>query len=104
MALRKIEIDSQRPDFMEGVEIIKALAHSVRIRILELLRNGGEKSARQIAEALNIKAPNVRFHLHLLRDAGFIVSKQHAHNTHIYEWRYKLLNEGAVILLKGAKP
>lgn len=50
-------------------EFFKALAHPVRIRILEVLR-GGEKSVTELQQALNLDQSAVSQQLSILRAKG----------------------------------
>lgn len=55
----------------EKVELIRAIAHPTRIRILDKLREG-VKCVGDIEEFLDISQPNVSQHLSLLRRYGII--------------------------------
>ena len=52
-------------------EICSALAHPVRLQILDLL-SGGEKNSSQLLEVLEIPKANLSQHLSVLKDAGLI--------------------------------
>src|SRR3989338_8555073 len=54
---------------------LKALAHPVRLRILELLRQG-EQSVGQFAQALSVDQPTVSRHLGVLKQGGMVVARQ----------------------------
>lgn len=54
---------------------LKALAHPIRLEILEILCFG-EKSVGQLAQSLEIDQPTVSRHLAILKQGGLIVARQ----------------------------
>ena len=52
--------------------VMRALAHPLRIEIMEAMDDVGEATASEIAERLNQSVANASFHLRLLASAGFI--------------------------------
>jgi len=56
---------------LQRVEVLKTVAHPVRIRILEELLKG-VKCVRDFEDFLEISQPNVSQHLSLLRKQGLI--------------------------------
>lgn len=56
---------------MDKIELLKVIAHPVRIRLLEELAKG-VKCVSDLEEFLEISQPNVSQHLMLLRRAGVI--------------------------------
>lgn len=56
-------------------ELFKALGHPVRIRILELLREG-EQSVSDLSEALAIEMSTVSQHLAILRGKGLVSGRK----------------------------
>jgi DNA-binding transcriptional ArsR family regulator len=80
--------DSQRPDDAERLrqfkaEFFKALGHPLRIRVLELLRNG-PLSVTQIQEATGAPASSVSQQLGVLRSRNIVMTERHG-TTIIYE-------------------
>jgi DNA-binding transcriptional ArsR family regulator len=67
-----------------------ALGDPNRRAILELLRDG-DRSVRQLADALPISRPAVSRHLRLLKDAGLVVDEPSGTQR-----RYRLHDEGMV--------
>jgi DNA-binding transcriptional ArsR family regulator len=55
-----------------------ALADPTRVRIVELLADGGELPAGKIAEHFDMTRAGVSRHLRLLEDAGFLVVREEA--------------------------
>jgi ArsR family transcriptional regulator len=56
-------------------ELFKALGHPVRIRILELLREG-EQSVSSLSESLEIEMSTVSQHLAILRGRGLVSGRK----------------------------
>jgi DNA-binding transcriptional ArsR family regulator len=54
-------------------ERVRALAHPIRLALLELLENGAERTATQCAEAIGESVASCSFHLRILAKYGFIV-------------------------------
>ncbi len=55
--------------------LFKALGHPVRIRILELLREG-EQSVSSLAEAMEVEMSTVSQHLAILRGRGLVSGRK----------------------------
>lgn len=55
----------------EQIEILKALAHPIRLEILKILQKGA-LCAGKTNNMLSISQPNFSQHLKILRDAGLI--------------------------------
>ena len=72
-------------------EFFKALAHPVRIRILEVLVRG-ERSVQELQEALDLDQPIVSQHLAMLR-AKHIVTARKEGTTVWYTVRVPLMGE-----------
>ena len=72
-------------------ELFKALAHPVRIRILELLRDG-EKSVGQLQGGLGIAATSVSQQLAILRMKNLVDTRK-AGNLTYYRLRDPQVNE-----------
>jgi len=69
----------QLPDFKS--EFFKALAHPVRIRILDSLRDG-EKGVNELSELLRIEPPNVSQQLAILRMRNIVVGRKAGSNVY----------------------
>ncbi len=52
-------------------DILKALAHPTRVKILKYLSDG-EKCVKDIGQELNIPQPTVSQHINILKSAGII--------------------------------
>ena len=61
-------------------EFFKALAHPIRIRILDCLRNG-EKGVNELSEILQIEPANVSQQLAILRVRNIVVGRKSGSNV-----------------------
>ncbi|MBC7114440.1 MAG: hypothetical protein PWR13_980 [Archaeoglobi archaeon] len=78
----------------ERVRILKALAHPVRLRIVEFLRDG-EKCVCEIIPHLNADQPLVSQHLSVLRNAGILDFEKRGNRIF-----YRLSNEKILEILR----
>jgi ArsR family transcriptional regulator len=62
-------------------ELFKALAHPVRIRILELLRDG-ERTVSELQEDLDIEPSTVSQQLAVLRGRNLVVGRKEGTSVH----------------------
>jgi len=75
---------------------LRALAHPVRLQILDLLaRHAGQVCVCDLEGALPIKQPTVSHHLRLLREAGLIDSERHG------LWAYYFVKRDALAALRA---
>jgi len=72
-----------------AAEILRALAHPVRVEIVRLLGDG-ELCVKRLEEILGVPQPSVSQHLARLKYAGVIESERRGHLV-----CYRLLNRGA---------
>ena len=78
-------------------EFFKALAHPVRIHILDALRDG-EHSVNELKEILGIEAPNVSQQLAILRGKNLVNTRKEGNNVY-----YSIRDEAIFTLLDNAK-
>lgn len=83
-------------DFKKAAELLRALSHPVRLRIIELL-GGGEQCVKNLEELLGVSQSSVSQHLTRLRYAGLIESERKGHLV-----CYRLVRGGAARILKAA--
>lgn len=62
-------------------EFFKALAHPIRIHILDSLREG-ERSVNELRDILNIEAANVSQQLAILRNKNFVATRKDGNNVY----------------------
>jgi ArsR family transcriptional regulator len=79
--------DEERAE--RAAEILRALAHPVRVEIVRLLGEG-ELCVKRLEEILGVPQPSVSQHLARLRYAGIIESERRGHLV-----CYRLRHEGA---------
>ncbi len=75
----KISMQHQLPNFKS--EFFKALAHPIRIRILDSLRDG-EKGVNELSEILKIEPANVSQQLAILRTRNIVVGRKAGSNVY----------------------
>lgn len=73
---------------------LKVLAHPLRLRILELLRQR-EQSVGQFAQALSVDQPTISRHLGILKQGGLVAARQDGASV-----IYRLHNDEIVQLLQ----
>lgn len=80
------------PVFEVKAALFKALAHPVRVRALEVLAEGRERSVGDLATEVGIEAAHLSQQLGILRGAGLVVSRREA-TTVYYSLKDPLLVE-----------
>ena len=78
-------------------DLFKALAHPVRVRVLELLVEGEQPVSDLLAET-GMEASHLSQHLAVLRRAGVVVAQREGNTV-----RYRLAHEAVAHLLAGAR-
>lgn len=78
-------------------EFFKALAHPIRIRILDSLRDG-EKGVNELSEILKIEPANVSQQLAVLRMRNIVVGRKAGSNVY-----YSVSDTTLFLLLDAAK-
>lgn len=84
------ELDQQ--NLNRATAMLKAMAHPLRISILNLLKEGEELSVTQIHELLGIEQSTASHHLGILKDKGVLCSKRKGKNT-FYFTKHKVLGQ-----------
>lgn len=75
----------------KAASMLKAIAHPMRIAILNQLENGKRLSVTEIHETLNIEQSTASHHLGILRDKDVLVAKREGKNT-FYSIKHERLN------------
>jgi ArsR family transcriptional regulator, arsenate/arsenite/antimonite-responsive transcriptional repressor len=78
-------------------ELFKALAHPVRVRVLELL-DGGEQGVSDLLAHTGMEASHLSQHLAVLRRAGVVTGRREGSAV-----RYRLTHEAVADLLADAR-
>ncbi len=78
MVFKELNIDK-----LESVaNMLKAIAHPMRIAILNLLENEENLSVGEIHRKLGIEQSSTSHHLGILKDKGVLVKKRHGKNSY----------------------
>jgi DNA-binding transcriptional ArsR family regulator len=83
-------LDSNRLD--TAANMLKAIAHPMRIAILKHLEGGKKLTVTEIHELLGIEQSTTSHHLGILRDKGVLCSKREGKNTYYY-LKYEILSQ-----------
>ena len=83
-------LDANRLD--TAANMLKAIAHPMRIAILKHLEGGKKLSVTEIHELLGIEQSTTSHHLGILRDKGVLCSKREGKNTYYY-LKYEILSQ-----------
>lgn len=67
-----------------AANMLKAIAHPIRIAILSCLEDGKMHSVTEIHEHLKIEQAAASHHLGILKDKGILLSKRDGRNTFYY--------------------
>jgi DNA-binding transcriptional ArsR family regulator len=92
---RRFNVPQQLANFK--AEFFKALAHPVRIRILDCLRDG-ERGVNELSETLQIEQANVSQQLAILRVRNIVVGRKSGSNVY-----YSVSDRAVFKLLDVAK-
>ncbi len=65
----------------KAANMLKAIAHPMRIAILEFLENGKHLTVTEIHKYLQIEQSTTSHHLGILKDKGILGSKREGKNT-----------------------
>lgn len=70
-------------DFLEqATEVLRAVAHPIRIAIIDLLKLKKKLSVTEIHEQLEIEQAIASHHLRILKDKQILVSQREGKNTY----------------------
>ncbi|MDP4207490.1 MAG: metalloregulator ArsR/SmtB family transcription factor [Bacteroidota bacterium] len=72
--------------------MLKAIAHPVRIAILNYLEDGKKLTVTEIHEMLNMEQSTTSHHLGILKDKGVLASKREGKNTYYFLKHNNLAN------------
>lgn len=66
----------EAPVFEVKAQLFRALAHPVRIRVLEVLATGEEYPVGALADEVEVEAPHLSQQLAILRRAGLVAARR----------------------------
>ena len=73
------------PDQLEkAANMLKAIAHPMRIAILNYLEEGKKLTVTELHELLKIEQSTTSHHLGILKDKGVLLSKRDGKNTYYF--------------------
>ncbi len=76
----------------EAANMLKAIAHPIRIAIINYLDNNKKLTVTQIHELLKIEQSAASHHLGILKDKGVLLSKRDGKNTY-YFLKHSILSQ-----------
>ena len=80
-----MSIADLNPEQLEkAAAILKAIAHPLRVSILNLLENDKKLTVTEIHEQLKIEQSTASHHLGILKDKGVLCSQRDGKNTFYY--------------------
>jgi len=80
-----MNIKDLSPEQLEAAaSMLKAIAHPMRIAILNYLEDGNKLTVTEIHNLLNIEQSTTSHHLGILKDKGVLSSKREGKNTYYY--------------------
>jgi Predicted transcriptional regulators len=68
----------------QAANMLKAIAHPMRIAILSFLEDGKKMTVTEIHEKLKIEQSTTSHHLGILKDKGVLCSKRDGKNTYYF--------------------
>lgn len=80
-----MKINELRVDQLElAANMLKAIAHPMRIAILTILEDGNTLTVTEIHEQLGIEQSTTSHHLGILKDKGVLASRREGKNTYYF--------------------
>ena len=80
-----MKFDKLSPEELEkAASMLKAIAHPMRIAILNYLDGGKKLTVTEIHELLQIEQSTTSHHLGILKDKGVLSSKRDGKNTYYF--------------------
>jgi DNA-binding transcriptional ArsR family regulator len=86
MKIRKLDTEKLE----KASNMLKAIAHPMRISIIECLEDGNKHSVSEIHKKLGIEQATASHHLGILKDKGVLDSKRDGKNI-LYSLKHKNL-------------
>jgi len=73
-------------------EMLKAIAHPMRIAIVDMLADNKSLTVTEIHEALNIEQAVASHHLSIMKNKGVLISERNGKNSY-YKLKYPRLSQ-----------
>ncbi len=74
----------------QAAKMLKAMAHPIRILLIDCLQDGKEHSVTEIHKKLEIEQSVTSHHLGILKDKGILSSKRTGKNTYYFLKHYNI--------------
>ncbi len=87
MVINELTVDQLE----KAANMLRAIAHPMRIAILNYLEDGGKRSVTEIYEKIGIEQSTTSHHLGILKDKGVLNSNREGKNTY-YSIRHNKLS------------
>ncbi|PZX19435.1 DNA-binding transcriptional ArsR family regulator [Breznakibacter xylanolyticus] len=88
-----MKINELNPEQLErAANMLKAIAHPMRISIMSLLEEGARLSVTEIHQTLNIEQSTASHHLGILKDKGVLGATRDGKNTYYFLKHENLAN------------
>ena len=80
-----MKVQALKPEQLEqAANMLKAIAHPMRIAIISYLDDGKRLTVTEIHEKLKIEQSTTSHHLGILKDKGVLASKREGKNTYYF--------------------
>jgi len=76
----------------KAANILKAIAHPMRIAIIEYLEDGSKMTVTEIHNLLGLEQSTTSHHLGILKDKGILASRREGKNTY-YFMKYRNISQ-----------
>lgn len=74
--MRKAKINLGNEKLQVSAEVLRALAHPLRMKILEFIDRNGDTNVNRIYNTLNLEQSITSQHLRILRNAGLVNTRR----------------------------
>jgi DNA-binding transcriptional ArsR family regulator len=80
--IERVELTAENLEKAAGM--LKAIAHPIRISIIQCLEEGEKLTVTEIHRKLNLEQATTSHHLGILRDKGVLTSKREGKNIYYF--------------------
>ena len=80
--MRKAKVYIDNDNLNVSSEVLRAIAHPIRLAIIDVLYKGKEMTVTEIYEALKIEQAIASHHLRILKDKKVVASKRDGKNSY----------------------
>ena len=83
-----------------AANMLKAIAHPMRIKIVSYMEDGNKLTVTEIHELLKIEQSTTSHHLGILKDKGVLISKREGKNTY-YSLKHERISNIVDCIIKS---